>query len=1293
MKQTCLNGWWDIAPVSSPETFPTEQEWQSGAYLVPSPYTLSPHAVRAEGEEYYHNRSRDPDAEVYVPGNEFLFDTHGYPPEWGAAPAAFARRTLELTRPESGKRLFLKFEAIAASSAVWFNGKELARHLDAFLPVEIEITDEIQDGENEVLVGMFDYPRDPENPDKSLLPCGNMFTMHVRGIWQDCWLVERGETFVSSAWIRTSVRNQELTADLNLDGPVDGVELRVDVADWQGEVLRTVYEGPAHSSLSFTQSWADAILWEPEHPHLYELRFTVLRNGEEIDTSRERFGFREVWWEGPDMMLNGHPVHMFSDWGHKVTCYHHTEEWNRQWYSWMKENNLNHTRFHTHPHPRIVMDLADEYGILVTGETGIHGSDGRQAADCDAYWEHAREHVRQYIERDRNHPSLVLWSVENEMRWNQDRTDKTREELPKLYDWFRELDPTREAYHEGDSSMWDETGVAIISRHYGKDCAGIGWWKQDKPLHSGEMASYHYMCPTTNFHTGNGDALWEDYAEIVRGGAIESSLTIEAGRTTGVCCFGPWNLSCLVNLRFPESDLTLDPGDVTAPGIKPLKVPAYTSEFAFWEPGHAPRPFVANDYQKDAFRPFAVIDLSHRRAYFSGQQVERSVWLINDTATAQEGEFTFTLRQQEETLAEIRVPFQLKRGEKTEVPVNIAVPNTNGAVDAELTAVSSSGETLDQRTQHWNISSRQEAPDLGSATILLIGEGASTEWLSRTDAQIESLPEFSSPLNGSWDLVVLEENTVRPGSQQNEWVRSYMEQGGRVLVLEQQISLFDGAPLGNKNCLNGFIRSPDHAAMHGLKHEDVAYWGEEAFADMNSDAAVVIRPYLKDDTLDLKPLADCGEGGFGLNLMAYTMVGELTHGTGRLIASQLRLNEKGDTIPECRRIFFNLVQHLIESPSTNRKTAQEPCQADSASLEAARAGAQVLLHVSTPDEVQALADATGIVLELEEAEHYQGIVRPTAETEGLSNDDACGVNSFTYCFGETAWPVATVHLKPNPSLEPLIETPCKSLIKEFFVDGQRTEAVRTYNVSKLYDADAVAEGLLLARLPLGNGSLILSTLSNAEEGNPRVKRVLNRVRSNLGLRDPEALTSSRVPFPETQGTGTAPLWLSTEVAPSLELDGVDLTTPTGERLAPTGIFRLADWDLVSPEEVIAPESSSQVYYTCFLSPRARRIELKDSGIPDPKSLTFLDLAGPSGSVQVFLNGEDLGSQPLKADGVSFADLELEAGYNQLMVIWSGLDAPGALSHRFRNIMKEPETELRFLDPQKKTGIIRWLNVD
>ncbi len=222
--------------------------------------------------------------------------------------------------------------------------------------------------------------------------------------------------------------------------------------------------------------------------------------------------------------------------------------WIRQWFGMIRDANMNHSRLHTHPHPRAYLDLADEEGILITGETGIFGSGGSQAADSEEYWANARDHVRRFAKRDKNHPSIVLWSVENEMRWNRYETNLTMQELPKLKKLCNDLDPTRPAYHEGDSSLWNEKRQDIISRHYGKECSGTGWWDRAMPLHSGEMCLYHYAGPNCTLHLG-GDLVFKSFKALDEAAATDAAYIIEDGRINGVCCFGPWNLSCLENLR------------------------------------------------------------------------------------------------------------------------------------------------------------------------------------------------------------------------------------------------------------------------------------------------------------------------------------------------------------------------------------------------------------------------------------------------------------------------------------------------------------------------------------------------------------------------------------------------------------------------------------------------------------------------------------------------------------------------------------------------------------------------
>ena len=83
------------------------------------------------------------------------------------------------------------------------------------------------------------------------------------------------------------------------------------------------------------------------------------------------------------------------------------------WYTALKAANCNAARLHAQPFPRFYMDMADEMGICILGETGLWSSDGGPKIDSEEYWTNAVEHIRRYIKRDRNHASIFGWSVCN----------------------------------------------------------------------------------------------------------------------------------------------------------------------------------------------------------------------------------------------------------------------------------------------------------------------------------------------------------------------------------------------------------------------------------------------------------------------------------------------------------------------------------------------------------------------------------------------------------------------------------------------------------------------------------------------------------------------------------------------------------------------------------------------------------------------------------------------------------------------------------------------------------------
>jgi beta-galactosidase len=649
MKKICLNGWWDFYPVyekDSCKEIPA-QGWLEKAYLVPSLWRKPLDCVKTPDEEYFREY-RQEDLEN-IEELQFLYDDFGYPNTWTLTKEAWVRRYFDIECIEKEKQYIILLEAVMPYSALYINGRKISSFVHPTLPYESDVTGYLKKGRNEVIVHIYDYEKDEYG--RYMTPTGTMSVADNAGIWQDVFLIERANVYVDDCFVKTYIDDMRIETDIciaNSSQRDRNIVVKSYIQDKLTKRKVLVFKDTSlylrkNDIYDFTVSrcFPDAVLWEPSNPKLYEFIIELYENENEIYKHKVNFGFREIKIEGKHIMLNNKPVHLFSDWGHKVTTYCYTKQWIESWFRMIKDGNMNHTRLHTCPHPSFILDMADETGILITGEAGLHGSGGYQASNSDEYWINAEDHIRRFVKRDRNHPSLILWSVENEMRWNQKGKEqkypeKTINNLPKLKQLINTMDPTRPAYHEGDSSLWDETKQDIISRHYGKDAVGADWWDQSKPLHIGEMALYHYEGPNTALNL-IGDKAYIDHRNVDISSALDAKMIIEYGRTGGVCCFGPWNQSCLKLIRTEKQDRILEYKDFTVPGIKPLNVKAHTSEFAFWKRGKNYTVQKSFDIQKEAFRPFAVIDYSLRNGYFKDELIKRTVYLVNDTSSDKAG--------------------------------------------------------------------------------------------------------------------------------------------------------------------------------------------------------------------------------------------------------------------------------------------------------------------------------------------------------------------------------------------------------------------------------------------------------------------------------------------------------------------------------------------------------------------------------------------------------------------------------------------------------------------------------
>lgn len=1308
MIKTCLNGWWEFQPctaVSSNEAVPADG-WEEEKYLVPSIWTKSRFAVRKKGESVYREEPDRPFSEE----DEYLFDVYGYPLHWSQSRSAWIRRQLNLPQKVAETRYALRFDAVAPRCRLFVNGTPVCDHEEAMLPLEADVTDLLQAGDNEIAVLVLDYGRDGLG--RSLTPSGNMLTHEMSGIWQDVFLLQSPLVRIREVVVRTSTRSGRLTLQWEVEnqtGRSVAAWLRARVAPWRQsdetprlpDLSPVEMEIPAHARLAITQevAWRDASWWSPWNPHLYMLHGDLSWDGGEgVDSHEQRFGFREVWVEGPHLMLNDAPIHLFSDWGHRMTSYYHTRAYVEKWFGMIKDANMNHTRLHTHPHPPLLLDVADEMGILVTGETAIHGSGDDQAADSPAFWDAATRHVERFVTRDRNHPCLILWSVENEMRWVRKQTRLVQERLPALRALFQRLDPTRPAYHEGDSSLWNEREQTILSRHYGKDCAGLGWWDRTQPLHSGEMCTYHYAGPNNTVQLG-GDRVWENYDAIDWAAAQETAHIVEAGRTVGVSCFGPWNLSCHQNLRPYCTPFSLAYPDMTVPGVKPLLVKPHLSEFIFWESGKGYFPKGSFDIQRHAFRPFAVIDLSLRTGYRAGSMMTRTLHLVNDTPHPRTGTLQVTVMAQEGYREHVAVPVSVPRGGVSPVTVRLPLPMCGGVLPVSWTASfeTSEGTCLDTWTRQIRVFAD---PSLTGQNVRIGVFGAETlhQALSELGCACEAVRSLEAPALSEVDVLVLAPDTVEAGSTQNLALQAYVRRGGRLLLLDQRVSLFPNLTLEDKPVRSLFLRNPSHPVFEGLTETDFSHWGDDAYAVMHTDACPVVRMYRKDGGRWMSCLLDGGEGSFGDGDLEHAALFEMREGDGLVLACQLRIAEKSPEIPAAWWLLRNLLLYAMrwqpeEAPEVH-VVEGVPAETIPWLAEAARSGAHVVVRNPSADDVAAWAKETGVALTTECREGLYQAVKYGQDKllAGLSNWDACGVETWCYAGQEAHNHTMATHcFRQTPGLVPLWVTPQRSGLKELFVDGGKSELLRAHTLSRFVDgpeADLRPQGVLQGYCRLGRGLLVFDFLAPALSRD-RHERVRNRLLANLGHRVVENLLDS--PFegpcvPQDAARSAGYPEEMTCLASCPDEVGfeklVACTRPSMERMATAPILDAGDWKPVRGEGgrfCCQPESGggAVLFYTRLHSLQSRTSSASNLNIPNPEALTHLDLSG-SGTAELILNGVSHGRMPLREGVGTVSDIPIELGYNHMLIRWEP-DQPGApLGMQWRNLMRKPETGFAFL---------------
>ncbi len=362
-------------------------------------------------------------------------------------PVGCYRRDFELPANWNGRRTFISFQGVDSFFYLWLNGEFVGSSKVSRSPAEFELTPFLKPGQNTLAVKVFRWS------DATYIEDQDMWWLS--GIFREVYLFSTPACRIQDFEVQTQLDESYLDAALQVTTKLDG--------DSAGHrVKTTLFNGDKIICSGFETEYqiANPHKWTAETPHLYRLKIELQNSsGATIETIQQPVGFRSVEIRGGEFLINGVSVLLRGVNRHEFNCKTGraiTEDDMMTDIMLMKSHNLNAVRTSHYPAQSRWYELCDEYGLYVLDEADCETHGYRSELACDPNWEAAfLDRAVRMLERDKNHPSVVIWSLGNESGFGPN--------IITCADWVHRRDPSRPLnyFHAGV-----EPCVDIIGLHY-----------------------------------------------------------------------------------------------------------------------------------------------------------------------------------------------------------------------------------------------------------------------------------------------------------------------------------------------------------------------------------------------------------------------------------------------------------------------------------------------------------------------------------------------------------------------------------------------------------------------------------------------------------------------------------------------------------------------------------------------------------------------------------------------------------------------------------------------------------
>jgi hypothetical protein len=744
------------------------------------------------------------------------------------------------------------------------------------------------------------------------------------GFTEPVTLVAAGPAYVADAFVKTSVKDKRIVVETTLinPGPARTVSVELAAKPWSHDgrdtsvakrlpPIQVQLAAGETRTVEIADAWADAKLWWPDDVNLYDLVATVSEGGKPVDISQVRFGFREWSWDSHVFKLNGVKWQLYGDIDTNFDPKALVEQAKRSGQNtirlWANGGLKGMTRDET-------LAYCDEAGLVVRSsgtfdgqvanyggglaeEVEIDGKKVRRAkASLMANW---KSQLAAWVKAERNHPSIGIWSVENEVTYiNSCNLGMADQFEPAVSDAIRNvvmhIDPTRPAMVDGGNALKDES-LPVNGAHY-TEMYNLHW----RDLPDASYTRDHWYTPE---HKSRNMWRFVPDRPIFQGEVFfASGYGTEAFATIG-------GEKCFIGIG-EVGDGMRRLGQIFNEGWRWAEVSAWQH----WLGGGFGRYW-------NGWQPIAVLCRQWDTTFGPGQSVDRTLKVFNNTSKGGPITVAWELSVAGKKAGGESKAIDLAPGTEQEWAIRFALPTVTSPAAGKLllTAQRNGAEVYrDEREIRILVPATLAKPALTAAELAVFDPaGTVTAHLKARGipfiaaAAIDDIPATAKVLVIGADAVPLEHAT------DTLWYE-HAVRGLKVLVLDQRHPLryralpADIEPLDDEPSVwarmqataagvqpelrgrYGFMEDVSHPVFAGLVQDDFFTWGP--------DHVVYRNPYRKGSS-GYRSLFQCEQG------LGSTALAECQAGDGLMLLSQLAIGEKLATCAVAQQVFAQLLNY------------------------------------------------------------------------------------------------------------------------------------------------------------------------------------------------------------------------------------------------------------------------------------------------------------------------------------------------------------------------------------------------